>query len=315
MYIYEREKCGIRHSRNRQCDLLRERLHSAAKSPLSLSRSFSAAFLGPPSSHWISLFSPRLFYFFCIRIGSLPSPRNVSIWFASPSSPFPFSILLPSSPPHPPLCFRSAFLLGFHSPHRDLFLFRSFLFISFLSCLFLSYFPAAMAGSFRFCIALTALLLLLHFAVAVDQPTSSPAPAPFSGAEVSVPPPPTLSPSDSPAAPSPSPYFGSPPAPPTAPASSPSLSPDAAPTPSPSVPSTPSPSPSSDAADTKHATSDDEVGEQGSSGGLTGGQKAGIAIGVIASAAVLGFGCLLCKKRRDNIQRSRYGYAARREIL
>ncbi|KAK6144397.1 hypothetical protein DH2020_021217 [Rehmannia glutinosa] len=54
---------------------------------------------------------------------------------------------------------------------------------------------------------------------------------------------------------------------------------------------------------------------KGSSGGMNGGQKAGVAIGVIAGACVVGAGVLVYKKRQQNIQRSQYGYAARREIL
>lgn len=168
-----------------------------------------------------------------------------------------------------------------------------------------------MARLFRFCIALTAVLLLVEFAVAVDPPELSPAPAPESGAEDVAPSPHTLSPPLSPTAPSPSPYFGSPPAPPLALESSPSPSPDSSPAP------TPSPTPSSsDVGDIQHTSTENADGEEGeSSGGLKGGQKAGIALGVIACVAVLGVGCLVYKKRQDNIQRSRYGYAARRELL
>ncbi|RVX04585.1 hypothetical protein CK203_023347 [Vitis vinifera] len=48
-------------------------------------------------------------------------------------------------------------------------------------------------------------------------------------------------------------------------------------------------------------------GERESSGGLKGGQKVEIALGVIACVAVLGFICLVYKKWQGNIQRSRYG--------
>lgn len=57
---------------------------------------------------------------------------------------------------------------------------------------------------------------------------------------------------------------------------------------------------------------DDE--EQGSEG-MSGGKKAGIAAAVIGAACLVGFGGLVYKKRQDNIRRSAYGYAARRELL
>lgn len=159
-----------------------------------------------------------------------------------------------------------------------------------------------MARLFRFCVALAAVLVLVDFAVAADPPQHSPAPAPHSGAPS---PSRRLSPAHPPTAPSPSPYHGSPPAPPQAPESSPSPSPGSSPA------QTPSPS---NIGDVQHRDTGKAEAES-SSGGLKGGQKAGIALGVIACVAVVGFGCLLYKKRRENIERSRYSYAARREIL
>ncbi|KAF3567860.1 hypothetical protein DY000_02018139 [Brassica cretica] len=41
-----------------------------------------------------------------------------------------------------------------------------------------------------------------------------------------------------------------------------------------------------------------------------GGKKAGIAFGVIAAASIVCVGGYMLKKRRDNIRRSRYEYAA-----
>ncbi|KAL0784873.1 hypothetical protein Bca101_001118 [Brassica carinata] len=41
-----------------------------------------------------------------------------------------------------------------------------------------------------------------------------------------------------------------------------------------------------------------------------GGKKAGIAVGVIAAASMVGLGGYVLKKRRENIRRSRYEYAA-----
>lgn len=44
---------------------------------------------------------------------------------------------------------------------------------------------------------------------------------------------------------------------------------------------------------------------------MSGGKKAGIAIGVIAAAAAVGLAAVVYKKRQENIRRSRYGYNAR----
>jgi len=55
--------------------------------------------------------------------------------------------------------------------------------------------------------------------------------------------------------------------------------------------------------------------EPRSPGGLNGGQKAGIAIGVLAGTGLIVFGGLVYKKRRSNIRRARFGYAARNTIL
>ncbi|KAL0390113.1 UNVERIFIED_CONTAM: hypothetical protein Scaly_0368400 [Sesamum calycinum] len=52
-----------------------------------------------------------------------------------------------------------------------------------------------------------------------------------------------------------------------------------------------------------------------SSGGMSGGKKAGVAIGVISAACIVGLGALVYKKRQQNIRRAQYGYAARREFL
>lgn len=59
------------------------------------------------------------------------------------------------------------------------------------------------------------------------------------------------------------------------------------------------------------------AGDRGksSSEGMSSGKKAGIAVGVIVAAGVVVLGALVYKKRRQNMQRSQYGYAARRELL
>nr|XP_023887896.1 WPP domain-associated protein [Quercus suber] len=52
-----------------------------------------------------------------------------------------------------------------------------------------------------------------------------------------------------------------------------------------------------------------------SSRGLNGGQKAGIAVGVMSAAEALFLGGLVYKKRRSNIRRAKFGVAARRPVL
>lgn len=48
---------------------------------------------------------------------------------------------------------------------------------------------------------------------------------------------------------------------------------------------------------------------------MSAGQKAGVAVGVIAGACIVGAGAFVYKKRQQNIQRAQFGYDARREIL
>lgn len=49
--------------------------------------------------------------------------------------------------------------------------------------------------------------------------------------------------------------------------------------------------------------------------GVSGGQTAGIVIGVLAGVALIGFGALVFKKRQANIRRSRFGFAARKASI
>ncbi|KAL4576455.1 hypothetical protein LXL04_012549 [Taraxacum kok-saghyz] len=53
----------------------------------------------------------------------------------------------------------------------------------------------------------------------------------------------------------------------------------------------------------------------GGSSGLSGGQKAGITIGVLAGAGLIGFAAVVYMKRRSNIRRARFGASARRSYL
>lgn len=131
--------------------------------------------------------------------------------------------------------------------------------------------------------------------------TTSPAPSP------------SLPPAEPPATPAPS--FSSPPAPPPSDLAPKSHSP--APTPQADDNETPSPAPAvpGDVNHVNQPNAGNITSEEKSSSGMSRGQKAGVAIGVVAGACVVGVGALVYKKRQQNIQRSQYGYAARREIL
>lgn len=164
-----------------------------------------------------------------------------------------------------------------------------------------------------FTLALLILLFNSPVSFSVDPPETSPSPSPDHGADVpslepnkSLPPSPSLSPS---------PSVNSPPAPP--PDLAQESSPSPAPTPANStepLKKSPAPSPS-EAGDVSHADSSDmEAGEE-SSEGMSGGKKAGIAIGVVAGVCIVGIGALVYKKRQQNIRRAQFGYAARRELL
>ncbi|XP_057782646.1 classical arabinogalactan protein 4-like [Salvia miltiorrhiza] len=129
---------------------------------------------------------------------------------------------------------------------------------------------------------------------------------------------PESSPSPSPMAPAPSPV--SPPAPPPS-----RLSPDS-PSPAPSPADevgdssnhkeSPSPAPIA-AADAgqgdKMHLGDLDHGDD--SEGMSGGKKAGIAMGVIAAGCVVGIAAVVYKKRQQNIRRAQYSYTDRRDFM
>lgn len=75
--------------------------------------------------------------------------------------------------------------------------------------------------------------------------------------------------------------------------------PPASPSPPPPPPSPPPPPPN----------------KEGSSRGLSGGQKAGIVFGVLIGAGLIGFGGFVYKKRKGNMRRRRFGAAARTTFL
>ncbi|CAN8255031.1 unnamed protein product [Cochlearia groenlandica] len=146
----------------------------------------------------------------------------------------------------------------------------------------------------------------------VDLPESPPFPAPTSIEG-------STSPAESPI------EYSSPPKPITehspvpSPSDSPSISPSSLPDDHAST--SPSPSPSSEASDLNPSDlnhSDlkgiEDEKAKGGGGGMSGGTKVGVVFGMVAAVCVVGLGGFVYKKRRENIRRSRYGYAAR-EIL
>lgn len=70
-------------------------------------------------------------------------------------------------------------------------------------------------------------------------------------------------------------------------------------------------SPFSEGSNLNHTDVTETEGEESSgNGGNGGGKVAGIAVGAIAAASMVGVGGYVLKKRRENIRRSRYEYAA-----
>ncbi|CAA2970768.1 classical arabinogalactan protein 1-like [Olea europaea var. sylvestris] len=163
-----------------------------------------------------------------------------------------------------------------------------------------------MAASFIQILSLT-LIFTVIFAVqsvvAVDPPEYSPSPQRLGD---------DFSPSPATPSISPSVADSSPPAPPPS---------DSSTAPSPVADENfqyPSPVPAPEiSSDVNHANQADfgNVESNESSGGMKSGHKAGIALGVILFACVIGIGTIVYKKRQQNIRRSQYGYGARREFL
>ena len=166
----------------------------------------------------------------------------------------------------------------------------------------------------EFCLAIVLLLAFVEFTVSVNPPESSPpSPAPTSDDDAHSPSAPVPSPGGP--APANGPVASSPPAPP---AGAPAPASSQAPSPPPFADKPPVPSPApSNASDINHSDVNAHGGEtEHSSGeGMSGGKKAGIAVGVIAAAVMVGIGGVVYKKRQENMRRSQYSYTARREIL
>ncbi|CAA7390437.1 unnamed protein product [Spirodela intermedia] len=169
-------------------------------------------------------------------------------------------------------------------------------------------------------------LVLSHAAHAAIEDSSPPSPLP-SGP---VPAPSAFSPTPSaPEAPGLQSPFHSPPAPP----SDDNLSPDEAPSPSPyssspsdASPSSESPLPSDSPAPAPSGEPTQKLDKAGNlsaeaqpsgggGGGMSGGQKAGLVVGVMMAATLVGLGAFVYKKRQDNVRRSQYGHDVRREML
>eukprot|EP00261_Vitis_vinifera_P017319 XP_010646946.1 PREDICTED: proline-rich receptor-like protein kinase PERK1 [Vitis vinifera] len=143
----------------------------------------------------------------------------------------------------------------------------------------------------------------VEFVVAIDPPESSLTPE--SNADDVTPSPYALSPPFSPTAHSSSPYFRSSSTPPLELESS--LLPLFDSFPVPTLSFTPF---LFNARNVQHTSTENIAGEKReSSDGLKGGRKAELALGVITYVAMLGLVCLVYKKRKGNIQRSRYSYS------
>lgn len=166
-----------------------------------------------------------------------------------------------------------------------------------------------MARFEKISVALLLAFSMVALAASVQPSDGSPSPAPepvavsptipnpSSGAPAPVDPPTNLQP------------ISSPPAPPP-----PDVAPSSSPTPTP-LENSPAPAPSQDAGDLSHKVTGGNESTESSSRGMSGGRKAGIAIGVMLAAGLVVVGGFVYKKRRDNVRRSQYGFAARREIL
>ncbi|KAM3399096.1 mucin-1 isoform X1 [Capsicum galapagoense] len=154
-----------------------------------------------------------------------------------------------------------------------------------------------------------AILCIQQQCVCVVLLENSPSPAPVAGGDLG-----SKTPSSAPSpSPSPSPLVdnvNSPPAPTPV-----DHSPNAAPASSPVEGADATPPSDVAASDISHekTTTTAEVDED--DGGMDGGKKAGVAFGVIAAMCVVGLGALVYKKRRQNIRRAQFGYAARRDFL
>ncbi|KAK8959145.1 hypothetical protein KSP40_PGU003268 [Platanthera guangdongensis] len=61
--------------------------------------------------------------------------------------------------------------------------------------------------------------------------------------------------------------------------------------------------------------SENESQSDSGSGGMSGWKKAVAIIAAVAASVLVGMGFLVCKKRQENIRRSRYGYATRNGLL
>ncbi|KAL5990668.1 hypothetical protein ACLOJK_011571 [Asimina triloba] len=168
----------------------------------------------------------------------------------------------------------------------------------------------SMEGLMKLCFSLALLFLFADLALSADSP--APAPSLPEGQVLQTP----VSPPNAPASLE-SPSSGAPASPPTIALTPPhSLGSPPAPPPSQDNDAYPSPAPEPSAAgDGELHVAENQTEKSESGGGMKDGQKAGIAIGVIIGAGIVGLGGFVYKKRRDNIRRSQYGYAARRELL
>ncbi|KAJ0260126.1 En/Spm-like transposon protein [Hirschfeldia incana] len=182
-----------------------------------------------------------------------------------------------------------------------------------------------MAKTLCFIVILSVCLLTVELTRAEESPSPAISPArdsplpPESHASPSPPEADSLPPPAS--SPRPEPLADSPPPPPPQPSSSPSTRPAPVPNPSEDVsnedsePETeyfpsprPSPAPEERKPDDLKASEDGDEFEKEEDSGMSGLEKAGIAIGAILGVGAVVMGAIVYKKRRDNLTRARYTY-------
>ncbi|CAI0397791.1 unnamed protein product [Linum tenue] len=172
------------------------------------------------------------------------------------------------------------------------------------------FFPTTMATKSSL---LLVFLLLGSLSLSATTAAQTPNPSPPADSDPNSP-----SPTPSPESGSPSPVSNSPhlspPAPPTSDLHSPASGP--APSPTPADENSPAPSPSEAVDGNKSGSAmATEDGEIANSSGMSGGKKAGIAVGLVAAVCVVGIGGMVYRKRQQNLRRAQFGSAARADLL
>lgn len=159
---------------------------------------------------------------------------------------------------------------------------------------------------------LVAIALIGHLCLA-QSPSHSPAQSPSSQKSSFQPTAHVHSPDSTP---SPSSHGSPSPSPSPSPSSHGSPSPSPYPNPLTSGPPSPPPfSAPSESPDSSLLADEQKIEHSKSSSGMSTGRKAGVAVAVVFGVAFAAGGFVIYKKRQENILRSQYGYAVRRELL